>query len=73
VSDRPLYRLIFRPEPGERIPDPIRLRKLLKILLRGYGFRCLAVEELPPVAQAVTEGTQTANRPSGELDAPASL
>jgi hypothetical protein len=73
VSDRPLYRLIFRPEPGERIPDPIRLRKLLKILLRGYGFRAVRIEELSSVAQETSQGIQAGNRPFGELDSLASL
>jgi hypothetical protein len=30
------------------VPDVIRLRRLLKTLLRLYGFQCLEVEELPP-------------------------
>lgn len=33
------------------IPAPARLKRLLKALLRGFGFRCVAV------TQATTEGT----------------
>jgi hypothetical protein len=46
ASDRPTFRLLLRPEPGV---DPTRaLRRLLKALLRTFGFKCLSVEEVPP-------------------------
>jgi hypothetical protein len=47
MIDRPTYRLDLRPEPDVRVPDAIRLRKLLKALLRGYGFRAVAIKEMP--------------------------
>jgi hypothetical protein len=43
---RPKYRLTI--EPVEAADDPIRwLRKLLKRMRRGYGFRCLEAVEMP--------------------------
>lgn len=41
-----LIRLILRPLPDE-VPVEIRLRRLLKSLLRAYGFRCESVETIP--------------------------
>jgi hypothetical protein len=29
------------------VPDAVRLRRLLKALLRGFGLHCLDVRELP--------------------------
>jgi len=51
---RPDYRLTLRPLPGAA-PAVVRLRRLLKSLLRAYGFRALAVEEL---ARADDRGPQ---------------
>lgn len=46
MKDGPAYRLTFRAE-GDGPPAIVRVRRLLKIALRGYGLRCLAVEETP--------------------------
>lgn len=51
-AERPTYRLTLRAEParhGEPAPA-LRLRRLLKLLLRGFGFRCVRAEEIPPAA-----------------------
>jgi len=52
VIERPTYLLALRPAPSCRIPDAIALRKVLKILLRSFGLRCIAVSEAPPPAPA---------------------
>ena len=42
--DRPTFVMTLRPEPGV---DPIRaLRRVLKVLLRGYGMRCTSVDQI---------------------------
>jgi hypothetical protein len=46
AGSRPRFRLVVRAEPG-CVPALIRLRRLLKGLLRGYGFRALEVAHLP--------------------------
>jgi hypothetical protein len=46
------YTLILRPEPAGRDhcgrEPATRLRLLLKMLLRMFGFRCVSVEEMRP-------------------------
>jgi hypothetical protein len=50
TSDRPLFTLTFRPEPGV---DAIKaLRAALKELLRRHGLRCVSA-----VAHIATEGS----------------
>jgi hypothetical protein len=45
--NRPLYRLVLRPE--KHITDPLKaLRRLLKYALRSCGLRAVAVEEEKP-------------------------
>ena len=46
------YRLILRPLPGS-VLAVIRLRRVLKAFLRGYGFRCVSIEEVPRKAGIV--------------------
>jgi hypothetical protein len=42
--DRPIFVMTLRPEPGV---DPINaLRRVLKVLLRGYGMRCTSVDQI---------------------------
>jgi hypothetical protein len=41
VTDRPIYRLELRPEPG-CINPAYALRQLLKRALRDYGLRCIS-------------------------------
>jgi hypothetical protein len=57
VKGRPVYRLTLRPEPGD-VPEMARLRRLLKALLRGYGLRCLSIEEVKPEADAAVKDKQ---------------
>jgi hypothetical protein len=38
--------LVALPRPGDAPADQ-RLKRLVKAALRGYGFRCLKVEDLP--------------------------
>jgi hypothetical protein len=60
AGDRPTFRLLLKAEPPKYgdAPAAVRLRKLLKIALRGLGFRCLEVREV-----AVEE--QGADKPGG--------
>jgi hypothetical protein len=46
ASERPLYRLTLRPERG--VDAERALRRLLKIALRTFGLRCVAIEEVQP-------------------------
>jgi hypothetical protein len=40
------YQLTLRPEPGNwRAPADKRLALALKVLLRGYGLRCVTLRE----------------------------
>jgi hypothetical protein len=48
---RPTYRLEFRPE-RQPVPEINRLRSLLKALLRRFGFRAVAVVQLPQAGPA---------------------
>jgi len=48
-GDQPRYRLILRSEASS-VPAERRLARLLKVLLRGYCFRCEHVQELPAEA-----------------------
>jgi hypothetical protein len=41
-----VYRLTVEALPGD-VPAPVRLKRLLKGVLRGYGFRCLEAREVP--------------------------
>lgn len=43
----PTYRLIVRAE-GKGPPVPVRLRRFVKWLLRGFGVRVLSIEEVKP-------------------------
>jgi hypothetical protein len=54
---RPRYQLLLEAQPGD-VPAILRLRRLLKTLLRGYGFRCISAQELPPA-----EPTPATNEP----------
>jgi hypothetical protein len=44
-KQRPIYRLLLRPEP--RVDAERALRALLKIALRRFGLRCISIEEVP--------------------------
>jgi hypothetical protein len=37
------YVLHFKSEPGAVTPEDVRLKKLLKVLLRGLGFRAIEI------------------------------
>jgi hypothetical protein len=42
--DRPIFVMTLRAEPNV---DPIKsLRAVLKVLLRGYGMKCLSVNQI---------------------------
>jgi hypothetical protein len=51
LTDRPVYRLDLRPEPG--VDGILALRRALKALLRSYGLRCLSIEEVPAKLSSV--------------------
>jgi hypothetical protein len=59
-------RLTLRPQPGPVPPWP-RLRKLLKRLLRGYGLRCVALEE---VGKGVAHSAQAGRSKMKAMDSP---
>jgi hypothetical protein len=44
ASERPVYRLLLRPEPG--YDGDRALRQALKALLRRFKLRCVAVEQV---------------------------
>jgi hypothetical protein len=44
ASERPVYRLLLRPEPG--CDGDRALRQALKALLRRFKLRCVAVEQV---------------------------
>jgi hypothetical protein len=52
MSTPPTYTLAIRSLPSE-VPADVRLKRLLKMLRRGYQFACVRVEEVPvePAAQ----------------------
>jgi hypothetical protein len=52
-----IVRLTLRAERQD-VPAIVRLRRLLKALLRGYGFRCVRIEEM--VTDADTAARQEA-------------
>jgi hypothetical protein len=54
-AQRPEFLLRLRALP-DRTPPVIRLRRLLKALLRCYGFRAVEVRELPPENDVGTGG-----------------
>jgi len=43
----PRYHLDLEALPGNAPPE-VRMRRLLKTLLRAYGMRCIAIEEIRP-------------------------
>jgi hypothetical protein len=44
-------------DAGGRTPPPeVRLRRLLKLLLRTFGFRCVEVREHDPAATTAADG-----------------
>jgi hypothetical protein len=45
MTEEPDYRVTLRPLRDD-VPAIIRLRRWLKRSLRGYGLRCLHVEEI---------------------------
>jgi hypothetical protein len=46
-TDRPVFVVRLQAEP--HVPDPVRsLRAGLKRLLRGYGLRCISIEQAQP-------------------------
>ena len=50
-EDTTRIKLILRPLPGNAIPY-IGLRRILKSLLRSFGWRCVEAVELPPHGEA---------------------
>jgi hypothetical protein len=47
ADEGPHYHLVLTSEPGIAVPAVIRLRRLLKIIKRGYGFVCTSAIECP--------------------------
>jgi hypothetical protein len=46
IDPRPTFRLVVKAEPST-VPAILRLRRLLKALLRAYGFWAVEVSQLP--------------------------
>jgi hypothetical protein len=67
----PTYRLTLKdagsPWEGPTVPVEVRLRRALKCLLRSFGLRCVAVEEMPAggpgVAAAASGDVEAADEP----------
>ncbi len=55
-ADRPVFTLTLRGEPGWTTPAVVRFRRLLKAMLRQWGFRVLDARELSSGAAAGGEG-----------------
>jgi hypothetical protein len=59
-TDRPVYHLTLRSEPGQAAPVEVRLRRALKCLLRTFGFRCVGIMDVthrsPAEARAACAG-----------------
>lgn len=66
TPDRPVYRLLLRPEPG-LVPEHVRLRRCLKALLRSFGLRCIDFDVEPGPA-AVRQGRSPADGSGGTDD-----
>jgi hypothetical protein len=47
MSEPTDYRVVLRPLPGDGRPVAIRLRQFLKVTLRSFGLRTVAVEVVP--------------------------
>lgn len=52
MNQKQTYTLTIRAENGERIPEIIRLRQIVKSLLRCYSFKVI---RLVPVTDETTE------------------
>lgn len=44
---RPVFTLTIQSVPRHDVPADVRLRRLLKGMLRGYGFRLLSITQAP--------------------------
>ena len=53
--------------PGDTVPPIVRIKKLLKMALRAYRLRAVAIESLPAIA---TPGNLTGNESSEPLAMP---
>jgi hypothetical protein len=54
VRSRRTYRLILEAEL-QSIPEIVRLRSLIKLALRSFGFHCIRLEEITLNADALAE------------------
>ena len=58
TMNKPRYRIELEPASGNYLAPPEkRLARLLKAMLRGYGWRCVACKPVAPAAQG-QEGRQ---------------
>jgi hypothetical protein len=55
--------------PGDA-PAGRRLARLLKLLLRSFGFKRMSVTQAPTIAQRATSRPEAAAGPAGHGDAP---
>lgn len=58
----PRYALTLAPLPGWPTPPVVRLRGALKVLLRGFGLRCLEVSQLPGMTETPNNTPGTPGR-----------
>ncbi|HEX8340011.1 MAG TPA: hypothetical protein VF624_03795 [Tepidisphaeraceae bacterium] len=68
----PDFVIQLRPEPGD-VPVMIRVRRLLKVALRGYGLRCVSIGEAAPRpadGSAAAGDADVPSRASNALAAP---
>jgi hypothetical protein len=66
VPRRAQFRVSLRAE-GEGPPAVIRLRSFLKVALRAFGLRAVAVEELPGPAEPGTAPGSSPGPVSGDV------
>ena len=56
--------LVDAPRPHENRPPEIRLRAVLKLLLRGYGLRCVNIRLADPDSEPEADNNSLADPPS---------
>ncbi len=60
MPDPEIYRLTLRSEGWNDVPANVRMRRLLKNLLRAWGFRCVRIDT--PAEQKASVAPQSVRR-----------
>lgn len=56
--------LVIEPVPGD-VPPAVRLKKLLKVMLRAYGWRCVHAGDRLPARVLYVERPRRSKPPAG--------